>query len=216
MMSPDHHTVWANTLCLERAGLLQGAAMPAGHEVVMGPDGLATGELLEFEAFDPVLALAGVARMYVGIATGGEPAGPVPAAEREVDKAHIERGMRHCAALGLTTLISMDGTVGTGLILAVGGGALFDEVLELTPEEAAVVELKLRLSDALRARRTRLRLSQDAVATRLGSSQSRVAKMEAGDASVSLDLLVRALVGLGATPNDVAKAMQTPKRRAAA
>ena len=91
-----------------------------------------------------------------------------------------------------------------------------EEFLALTPEEAAVVELKLRLSDALRARRTKLRLSQAAVADRLGSSQSRVAKMEAGDASVSLDLLVRALVGLGATPNDVAKAIQTPKRRAAA
>ena len=88
--------------------------------------------------------------------------------------------------------------------------------LELTPEEAAVVELKLRLSDALRARRTKLRLSQEAVADRLGSSQSRVAKMEAGDASVSLDLLMRALLRLGATPNDVAKAIQTPKRRAAA
>lgn len=95
----------------------------------------------------------------------------------------------------------------------VGSAADF---LELTPEEAAVVELKLRLSDALRARRTKLRLSQEAVAERLGSSQSRVAKMEAGDASVSLDLLLRALVGLGATPNDVAKAIQTPKRRAAA
>ena len=90
------------------------------------------------------------------------------------------------------------------------------EFLDLTPEEAAVVELKLRLSDALRARRAKLRLSQEAVAERLGSSQSRVAKMEAGDASVSLDLLLRALVGLGATPNDVAKAIQTPKRRAAA
>jgi len=118
MMSPDHHTVWANTVCLERSGLLHGAAMPAGHEVVMGPDGLATGELLEFEAFDPVLALAGVARMYVGIATGGEPAGSVPAADREVDKAHIERGMRHCAALGLTTLISMDGNRYTLELLA--------------------------------------------------------------------------------------------------
>ena len=91
-----------------------------------------------------------------------------------------------------------------------------EEFLELTPEEAAVVELKLRLSDALKARRTKLRLSQEAVADRLGSSQSRVAKMEAGDASVSLDLLVRALVGLGATPNDVAKAVQVSKRRAAA
>ena len=91
-----------------------------------------------------------------------------------------------------------------------------EEFLELTPEEAAMVELKLRLSDALRARRTKLQLSQAAVADRLGSSQSRVAKMEAGDASVSLDLLMRALLGLGATPNDVAKAIQTPKRRAAA
>ena len=91
-----------------------------------------------------------------------------------------------------------------------------EEFLELTAEEAAMVELKLRLSDALRARRTKLQLSQAAVADRLGSSQSRVAKMEAGDASVSLDLLMRALLGLGATPNDVAKAIQTPKRRAAA
>jgi predicted amidohydrolase YtcJ len=105
----DHHTVWANTLCLDRAGLLHGAPMPAGHEVVMGSDGLATGVLLEFEAFDPVLALAGVARMYLGIATGAEPAGIVSAADREVDKAHIERGMQHCAARGFTTLISMDG-----------------------------------------------------------------------------------------------------------
>jgi DNA-binding XRE family transcriptional regulator len=91
-----------------------------------------------------------------------------------------------------------------------------EDFLELTPEEAAVVELKLRLSDALRARRAKLRLSQDAVAERIGSSQSRVAKMESGDASVSLDLLVRALIGLGATPNDVAKAIQTTKRGTAA
>jgi predicted amidohydrolase YtcJ len=41
----DHHTVWANTACLRQAGLLHGAVMPAGHEVVMGADGLATGEL---------------------------------------------------------------------------------------------------------------------------------------------------------------------------
>ncbi|CAN1563745.1 COG1574 Predicted metal-dependent hydrolase with the TIM-barrel fold [Paracoccaceae bacterium] len=118
MRAMDHHTVWANTLCLERAGLLHGAAMPVGHEVVMGPDGLATGELREFEAFDPVLALAGVARMYVGISTGAEPPGPVPTADRAVDKAHIERGMRHCAARGFTTLISMDGNRYTLELLA--------------------------------------------------------------------------------------------------
>lgn len=91
-----------------------------------------------------------------------------------------------------------------------------EEFLELTPEEAALVELKLRLSDALKARRQKLQLSQSDVAKQLNSSQSRVAKMEAGDASVSLDLLVRALVGLGATTNDLAKAIQTRKRRVAA
>lgn len=104
----DHHTVWANTECLQQAGLLQGAAMPAGHEVVMGADGLATGELREFEAFDAVLGLAGVARMYVGIARGLDPVS-VTEAEREVDKAHILRGMRHCAAFGCTSLVTMDG-----------------------------------------------------------------------------------------------------------
>ncbi len=118
MRAMDHHTVWANTLCLERAGLLHGAPMPVGHEVVMGRDGLATGELREFEAFDPVLALAGVARMYLGIAKGAEPAGLVSAVERAVDKAHIERGMRHCAAHGFTTLVSMDGNHYTLELLA--------------------------------------------------------------------------------------------------
>src|SRR3989338_8122152 len=56
MMSPDHHTVWANTAALSAAGLLHGAAMPHGHEVVMAADGTATGELREFEAFGPILA----------------------------------------------------------------------------------------------------------------------------------------------------------------
>lgn len=91
-----------------------------------------------------------------------------------------------------------------------------DDFLELTPEESALVDLKLRLSEALRARRTKLGLSQQAVAKRLHSSQSRVAKMEAGEASVSFDLLVRALVGLGATTADIAKAIRTKKRRKAA
>jgi DNA-binding transcriptional regulator YiaG len=91
-----------------------------------------------------------------------------------------------------------------------------EEFLELTTAEAALVELKLRLSDALKARREKLKMSQDAVAKQLHSSQSRVAKMEAGEASVSIDLLVRALVGLGATTNDLAKAIHSRKRRAAA
>ncbi len=105
----DHHTVWANTKALELTGLLHGAEMPMGHEVVMGADGLATGELREFEAFDPILALAGVSRLYVAISKGAEPAVWPSDAERAVDKDHIARGLAHCAQQGCTSLVSMDG-----------------------------------------------------------------------------------------------------------
>ncbi len=105
----DHHTVWANTKALELTGLLHGAEMPMGHEVVMGADGLATGELREFEAFDPILALAGVSRLYVAISKGLEPATWPSDAERAVDKDHIARGLAHCAKQGCTSLVSMDG-----------------------------------------------------------------------------------------------------------
>ena len=49
----DHHTIWANTKALESAGLLHGASLPPGNEIVMGSDGLATGELREAAAFAP-------------------------------------------------------------------------------------------------------------------------------------------------------------------
>jgi predicted amidohydrolase YtcJ len=109
MMSPDHHTVWANTAALRAAGLLQGAVMPHGHEVVMAADGLATGELREFEAFGPVLALGGEAHLQLGIATGGEPE-PWPSDEmRARDKDKIAAGLAHCAAHGITSMVNMDG-----------------------------------------------------------------------------------------------------------
>lgn len=90
------------------------------------------------------------------------------------------------------------------------------EFLGLSPEEAALVEMKLRLSHALKALRSDLRLSQTALAKRLGSSQSRVAKMEAGDRSVSIDLLMKALLILGASPSDVGKALQQRSSNVAA
>ena len=71
------------------------------------------------------------------------------------------------------------------------------EFLNMTPEEAAYVELKLRLSRTLMERRRRLGMSQVAVAKKIRSSQSRVAKMEKGDPSVSIDLIVRSLLALG-------------------
>ena len=79
------------------------------------------------------------------------------------------------------------------------------DFLELSSEEREFVELKLALVGYLRSFRQRKRWTQTYVAKILGSSQSRVAKMEAGDASVSLDLLVRALLLLGASRKDVAR-----------
>lgn len=78
------------------------------------------------------------------------------------------------------------------------------EFLNLSDDEALFVELKLALRAALKDRRTANGLTQTELAQRLGSSQSRVAKMEAGDPSVSLDLLVRALLATGATAQDLA------------
>ena len=82
-----------------------------------------------------------------------------------------------------------------------------DDFLELTPEESAYVDLKLRLSDSLRKRRTQEKLSQKELAKLVKSSQSRVAKMEAGDPTVSLDLLIKTLLALGASDTDLADAI---------
>ena len=114
----DHHTVWANTAALQAAGLLAGKAMPHGHEVVMAADGLATGELREFAAFAPILDLAGIGRINLGIATGEEPAVLPSPAERAVDKDHIARGLAHAAAEGITSIVNMDGNLYTLELLA--------------------------------------------------------------------------------------------------
>jgi predicted XRE-type DNA-binding protein len=87
-----------------------------------------------------------------------------------------------------------------------------DEFLELSPEESAYIEVKLRLSDNLRQRRTRKRLSQKELAVLIKSSQSRVAKMEGGDPSVSLDLLVKTLLAMGASDQDLANVIAARAR----
>lgn len=80
-----------------------------------------------------------------------------------------------------------------------------EEFLELTPEEANYIELKLALASSLREMRTSKNMTQADLATLLKSSQSRVAKMEAGDPTVSLDLLVRSLLSLGLTRETLAR-----------
>src|SRR5580658_10189037 len=85
---------------------------------------------------------------------------------------------------------------------AAGDSAQF---LGLSEEESRFIELKLALATGVRELRERRGLSQAALAHRLGSSQSRVAKMEAADRSVSLDLMMRSLLSIGATVTDIAK-----------
>ncbi|MCC7180419.1 MAG: helix-turn-helix transcriptional regulator [Acidobacteria bacterium] len=85
---------------------------------------------------------------------------------------------------------------------AIGDATTF---LGLTAEEERFVEMKLALARGVRQLRERRGLTQAALARQLGSSQSRVAKIEAADRSVSLDLLMRSLLTIGATPKDIAK-----------
>lgn len=110
MYAPDHHTVWANTVALEAAGLLHGAEVEAGAQVVMGSDGLASGELQEPSAYAPVLRMTRHAgRDMMGLVTGADPVPPATLAERTLDKAALERGLQHCASHGITGLHNMDG-----------------------------------------------------------------------------------------------------------
>lgn len=106
----DHHTVWANTKALEAAGLLHGASLTPGNEIVMGSDGLATGELREAAAFGPLLELTSTGgREWLGMVTGGNPMPPATAAERLIDQNFMKRGLDYCASLGITSIHNMDG-----------------------------------------------------------------------------------------------------------
>lgn len=80
------------------------------------------------------------------------------------------------------------------------------EFLGLTPEESALIEIKLALARRLRERRQK-RMTQAQLAEKIQSSQSRVAKAETGDSSVSLELLVRAMLATGASPKEIGKAI---------
>lgn len=91
-----------------------------------------------------------------------------------------------------------------------------EEFLDLTPAEMAYIDMRIQLGDGLKALRKRKRLTQSALAERVGSSQSRVAKMETGNPTVSLDLLIRSLIALGASNRDIGKMFFLPRRRRAA
>lgn len=81
------------------------------------------------------------------------------------------------------------------------------ELFKLSDEQTAFIEIKARLAVALAKLRSRQQLTQVEVARKLGSSQSRLAKMESADKTVSLDLLVRSLLTLGANRHEIAEVL---------
>ncbi len=83
--------------------------------------------------------------------------------------------------------------------------------LELQPAEEIIVAMKLALASKLKALRQQSRLTQAQLAKQIGSSQSRIAKMETADKSVSLELLVRSLASLGASRSQIGKVIATKK-----
>jgi DNA-binding XRE family transcriptional regulator len=85
------------------------------------------------------------------------------------------------------------------------------DFLELSPEENAFIELKLALSRQLKELRKKQNFSQETVAKKIQSSQSRVAKMEACDDTVSIDLMIKTMLSLGATNQDIAQAIANSK-----
>jgi predicted amidohydrolase YtcJ len=76
LMAQDLHTGWANTIALEKAGILHGATLPEGNEIVMAPDGTATGMLKEFAAITPVMRLS--APISLGSIPDATPRPPPP------------------------------------------------------------------------------------------------------------------------------------------
>jgi DNA-binding XRE family transcriptional regulator len=81
------------------------------------------------------------------------------------------------------------------------------DFLELTGEDVEFIELHFALAALLAKRRRSLGYTQTEVADLIGSSQSRVAKMEAGDPTVSVDLLIRTLLALGVNRKQVGRAI---------
>ena len=115
--APDHHTAWANTKALELGGILQGRTLTPGHEIVMGGDGLATGELREPLAIEPIVAFA-TDYGRVRAALEGHEVDPHPDdATFAADLAVVRKGLAHLAQHGVTSFQNMDGNIYTMQLL---------------------------------------------------------------------------------------------------
>lgn len=134
LLSTDLHCAWANTRALELAGILHGADVGPGSDVVMGDDGLANGELREFAAMSRVKMLSRL-KGRDGLDYEG---GDVSQEDRVYDKTLIRKAGDYCAENGITTAVNMDGT-------AYQAGLMRD--LALSGEMKVRVSLPLRLQE---------------------------------------------------------------------
>jgi DNA-binding XRE family transcriptional regulator len=82
------------------------------------------------------------------------------------------------------------------------------EFLELTPEEEAYIEIRLDISNMVKAQRVKRGWTQDQLARAIGSSQSRIAKLEGGDPGISMDLMIKALLRLGTSKKQLGKLLE--------
>ena len=87
----------------------------------------------------------------------------------------------------------------------VGSAADF---LELTPEEEAYIDIRLDISNMVQRQRGKRGWTQDQLARAIGSSQSRIAKLEGGDPGISMDLMIKALLRLGTSKKQIGKLLE--------
>ncbi len=82
-----------------------------------------------------------------------------------------------------------------------------EELLQLSAEDLVIVEFRAALAVALQRARKRRKLTQQEAAERIGTSQAQVSKMEAGQSSITLDRIIRALAALGVSRPTIVKAL---------
>ena len=82
-----------------------------------------------------------------------------------------------------------------------------DDFLDLDQADLAIIDMKLALADTIVRKRKAQKMSQAKLAEAIGSSQSRIAKVEHGDPSVSLEMMMRALIGLGTSRQEIGRAI---------
>jgi ribosome-binding protein aMBF1 (putative translation factor) len=82
------------------------------------------------------------------------------------------------------------------------------EFLELSPEEETYIDIRLDISELVKSRRSKMGWTQQELADAIGSSQSRIAKLEAGDPGISLDLMIKALLQLGTSKKEIGELLK--------